>query len=239
MNFRSKNSHVMSFTTLVGLILLLISLVYFWIRKKYSFFEDNGVLHEKPSFPLGNLKGAGTDVHIADKVRENYEKFKARAPLYGMYFFINPNFIITDLELIKNVLVKDFSAFHNRGLYSNVDDDPLTGEPIRINVIIWAFLTDNFLGHLLLLEDEAWRNMRTKMTPTFTSGKMKMMFETVLKIADSMVTQLKTEPNLEMIEIKNVLGNFTTVNYSNFQIEVLKKFMNYCLGCHRKCGVRS
>ena len=69
-----------------------------------------------------------------------------------------------------------------------------------------------FSGHLLLLEDEAWRNMRTKMTPTFTSGKMKMMFETVLKIADSMVSQLKTEPNLEMIEIKNVLGNFTTVN---------------------------
>lgn len=135
-NFRLRSSHKMSLTTLVGLILLLISLVYFWIRKRFSFFEDNGVLHEKPSFPLGNLKGAGKDFHIVDKLRENYEKFKAKAPLYGMYFFINPNFIITDLELVKNVLVKDFSAFHNRGLYHNVVDDPLTGEPIKFDEVI-------------------------------------------------------------------------------------------------------
>ena len=40
-----------------------------------------------------------------------------------------------------------------------------------------------------------------------------MMFHTVLKTADAMVSQLKTEPNLEMIEMKNVLGNFTTVNW--------------------------
>lgn len=117
----------MELATLVSLVLLLISLVYFWIRKKFLFFEDRGILHEKPSFPLGNLKGAGKDFHIAIKVRENYEKFKAKAPLYGMYFFINPNFIITDLELVKHVLVKDFSTFQNRGLYHNEVDDPLTG----------------------------------------------------------------------------------------------------------------
>jgi cytochrome P450 family 6 len=53
--------------------------------------------------------------------------------------------------------------------------------------------------------------MRTKLTPTFTSGKMKMMFNTVTHISDLMVSQLQNEPNLEMIEMKNVLANFTTV----------------------------
>lgn len=66
-------------------------------------------------------------------------------------------------------------------------------------------------GHLFLLEDEVWKNMRAKLTPTFTSGKMKMMFDTVLNISDLMVSHLKSEPNLEMIEMKNVLANFTTV----------------------------
>lgn len=38
-----------------------------------------------------------------------------------------------------------------------------------------------------------------------------MMFETVLKLSELMISQLVNEPNLEMIEMKNVLGNFTTV----------------------------
>lgn len=117
----------MSFITFVGLFSLFISVIYYWIRKKFSFFDDNEILHEKPEFPLGNLQGAGKDFHIADKIRRNYEKFKNEAPLFGMYFFINANFVITDLELVKNVLVRDFDVFHNRGLFHNEIDDPLTG----------------------------------------------------------------------------------------------------------------
>jgi cytochrome P450 family 6 len=112
---------------LIGLVITAISLVYFWIRKKYSFFEDNGFLHEEPVFPFGNLKGVGKDFHIIDKVKEYYAKFKGKAPLFGMYFFMSSNVVITDLDLIKRVMIKDFDSFRNRGLYSNVVDDPLTG----------------------------------------------------------------------------------------------------------------
>jgi cytochrome P450 family 6 len=110
----------MSLATWVGVILAVISAIFFWIRKKYSFFADNGILHEKPEFPLGNLKGAGKKYHIANKIRENYEKYKGQSSFFGMYFFINANFVITDLELIKTVLVKDFDAFRNRGLYHKI-----------------------------------------------------------------------------------------------------------------------
>lgn len=123
----STSLHAMALATLLAFVVIFISAVYFWIRKRFLFFEDNGILHEKPEFPFGNLKGAGSKYHIANKIRENYEKFKGKAPLFGMYFFINPNFVITDLELIKNVLIRDFAAFHNRGLYHNEVDDPLTG----------------------------------------------------------------------------------------------------------------
>lgn len=209
----------MGLVILSCLIITVISLVYFWIHKKYSFFENNGFLHEKPEFPFGNLKGVGKNIHIANKFRECYEKFKGEAPLFGLYFFVNANVVITDLDLVKSVLVKDFDAFHNRGLYSNVVDDPLTGL-FRLLIYSLKILTTSTIaitGHLFLLEDEAWKNMRTKLTPTFTSGKMKMMFNTLLEISDLMVSQLKTEPNLEMIEMKNVLANFTTVNGLSFK----------------------
>jgi cytochrome P450 family 6 len=54
--------------------------------------------------------------------------------------------------------------------------------------------------------------MRSKLTPTFTSGKVKMMFNTILAISDLMISQLQNSPNLDMIEMKNVLGDFTTAS---------------------------
>jgi cytochrome P450 family 6 len=50
-----------------------------------------------------------------------------------------------------------------------------------------------------------------KLTPTFTSGKMKMMFSTVLNICELMINHLKDNTNLDEVEVKNVLANFTTV----------------------------
>lgn len=181
----------MALSAVIALLIIAISLVYFWIRKKFAFFEENGFLNEKPTFPFGNLKGVGTEFHIVYKIKELYEKFKGKAPAFGIFFSVNAAVVITDLETVKNVLVKEFDTFHNRGIYYNLEDDPLTGQ-------------------LFTLDDDAWKSMRHKLTPTFTSGKMKMMFQTLVNIADIMVTQLKKEPNLEMVEAKEVLANYTT-----------------------------
>lgn len=181
----------MALATLIALLAAVIALIYFWIRKRFAFFEENGFPYEKPDFPLGNLKGVGREFHICYKIQDLYKKFKGKAPVFGIYFFATPDVVVTDLETVKNVLIRDFDYFHNRGVYNNVRDDPLS-------------------GNLFTIEDEAWKNMRAKLTPTFTSGKMKMMFETLVDIADNMTAQLEKEPNLEMIEIKEPLGKFTT-----------------------------
>lgn len=53
--------------------------------------------------------------------------------------------------------------------------------------------------------------MRAKLSPTFTSGKMKMMFSTILNVCDGMIDYLKpTAEESGSIEIKEVLASFTT-----------------------------
>lgn len=175
-----------------GLIAIASSLFYIWIRRKYAFFDQHGYLHEKPAFPFGNMRGVGRNMHVVEKIRECYEKFKGKAPAFGIYFFAS-DVVITDLEVVKDVLVRSFGVFHNRGIYYNVKDDPLS-------------------GHLFALEDEEWKTMRTKLTPTFTSGKMKMVFTTMLDISNVMITELKTADDnaLDSIDVREVLAKFTT-----------------------------
>jgi cytochrome P450 family 6 len=76
----------------------------------------------------------------------------------GIFSFDKPSLLIRDFELVKNILVKDFHNFINRTVSFETKFDPL------------------FCYVLPLLKGQLWRHLRTKLTPVFTSRKMKMMF---------------------------------------------------------------
>lgn len=56
-----------------------------------------------------------------------------------------------------------------------------------------------------------WRNLRAKLTPTFTSGKMKMMFP-ILQECSEELKDLLREPARkgEVVEMKEISARFTT-----------------------------
>jgi cytochrome P450 family 6 len=188
-NKHSGRSHAsMSLTIFIACLLTLFTLAYLWIKKRFSFFKDHGFLYDEPHFPLGNIEKGK---HLAEVFKKLYDKFKGQVPAFGIFFSVKANFIICDLDLVKDILIRDFEAFHNRGLFYNKKDDPLT-------------------GHLLTLENLEWKNMRNKLTPTFTSGKMKMMFSTLLDVSYRMVEKLKSRTNLDRVDVKEVLAQYTT-----------------------------
>jgi len=183
----------MEFYDLVFLLSVVIGLAYYFIRQRYSYWERLNIPYSKPTFPYGNIKELGKTMHASQLFQKYYNELKGSAPFAGLYFFINPAVLATSLDFVKSVLIKDFNHFVSRGVFYNEKDDPLS-------------------GHLFALDGEKWRGLRTKLTPTFTSGKMKFMFPTILKVADELtntVNSLTNGTNADL-EVKEILARFTT-----------------------------
>lgn len=105
--------------------------------------------------------------------------------MLGLYFYLQPVLLVTDLDLIRNILIKDFQHFQNRGLFYNQQTDPLSANLFRI-------------------EYEKWKPLRTKLMPTFSTAKLKIIFPTILAIANELVeclnTAIKTDSEIEIYE---------------------------------------
>lgn len=89
-------------------------------------------------------------------------------------------------------MLKEFNTFPSRGGYHNEKDDPVS-------------------ANLANVDGEKWKNLRNKLTQTFTSGKLKMMFSTIVEVADKFIDQIQVETKATgQVEIKDILSRFTT-----------------------------
>lgn len=183
----------MDFINILYFLVAIICLAYYYIRRVYGEFERNGIPYIKPTFPFGSAKGIMEKIPISEYMQIFYNQLKDRGPFGGVFFMIKPAILATDLEFIKKVLIKDFAWFDERGGYYNKEDDPLS-------------------AHLFSLNGKEWRKLRSKLSPTFTSGKMKFMYPTIIDVANRFKTILKETvgEDGQVIEIKEVLARFTT-----------------------------
>lgn len=85
------------------------------------------------------------------------DRYKKYGQLYAMYMFSIPQLVVADPDMIKDILVRDWHIFADRVHGRRTGDN----------------ITDNFMTNL---SGNDWKRMRSVMSPTFTSGKMKSMF---------------------------------------------------------------
>lgn len=104
----------------------LIGGLYLYYRHQFKFWGKRNVIHTKPEFIFGDMKSAAS-YSIGIVFKNLYNKFKGE-PFFGSWIFFRPVLVVRDPELIKNIFVKDFMSFHDRGIYVNEKDDPLAGK---------------------------------------------------------------------------------------------------------------
>ncbi|KAL7026355.1 hypothetical protein ACKWTF_013886 [Chironomus riparius] len=178
----------------MGLTLLLVigalSFAFFYLRRKMNYWKDRGIPCLTPSYIFGNLDGVGQKIHFTTNLQNIYENFKNGNKLCGFFFLQSPRIMVMDLELIKNILIKDFNNFIDRGVF-HTDEDPLS-------------------NHLFAIEGEKWRSLRHKLSATFTSGKMRMMYPIIESFSSDLVNLIESlSSNKDGIDVKNVCTRFT------------------------------
>lgn len=174
---------------LLALLIILVVAAVFFIKRHYSYWETVGIPNLKPNIPFGNLKSVvGKERSFGTAIYDLYNQTKE--PFIGIYLFFRPSILVRDAELVKNILTNDFQYFHDRGTYSDPKNDPMSS---------------NLFG----LTGEAWKSLRSKLTPAFTSGKLKGMFSMIHTVGDELVKIMKPlAENSETIEIREFTGRY-------------------------------
>lgn len=178
---------------LIGAFIIALSIVYIYFKYViFHFWRKRGVFYPKPVVPIGNVTELIMGkVQLGVFFHDAYLKYKGHG-VFGMYSFYKPNLVIADLDLIRTVLTKEFGSFHDRGMFYNEKIDPLS-------------------GHLFFMPGKKWRNLRVKMTPTFTSGKIKQMFPILKDCSDELTKYLEDKALMrESVEMKDMFARYLT-----------------------------
>lgn len=184
----------MTLINILFVLVILLFLIYLYLQYSLTYWKRRGVF-SFPTIPLlGNAINMVTrKVFIGSEFGNYYKALKEKGLKYGGYYFLTkPIFIPVDPQLIRNIVIKDFSHFTDHSCYINEEVEPIT-------------------GHLFGLQGDRWKILRKKLNPAFTSSKMKMMFETLLNCTEGLIPLIKSmDKELGVIHMKEVMERYTT-----------------------------
>ncbi|XP_049825475.1 cytochrome P450 6a8-like [Aethina tumida] len=177
----------------IALVATLLAGAIIYLKWRFTYFARKGLYSPATTIPFGNSKTVFSKQQIgAELFKDIYFDIKSRGLKHGgAYFLFKPIYVPVDLDIIKSIMQTDFQHFMNHGVFINEKGDPLS-------------------AHLFALEDDKWKNLRSKLTPTFTSGKMKMMFNTLVECTNGLKDMLDQYSQGDTpINIKETLQRFT------------------------------
>nr|XP_044998606.1 cytochrome P450 3A9-like isoform X3 [Jaculus jaculus] len=167
------------------LLATILVLLYLYGTYSHGTFKKLGIPGPKPLPFLGTILGYIRGIwHFDLDCHRKYGK------MWGFYDGRQPVLAITDPDMIKTVLVKEcYSVFTNRRNFGPVG---FMKKAISIS------------------EDEEWKRMRTLLSPTFTSGKLKEMFPIINQYTDVLVKNLRQEAEKgRNVTTKTILGAYS------------------------------
>lgn len=156
----------------VSLVVVILSL-YLWILKsRYSYFKIRSIPTPSFDFFFGHYKSLWS----VPSISRQFEKWtKEYGSIYGLYEGTRPVYVVSDVEFLDEVFVKQFSNFHSRRL-----------------PFITRLSTGNHV-HLFGADGNCWRRQRHIINPTFTNAKLKLMSSLIIDSIDTLMNKIKKQ----------------------------------------------
>ncbi|XP_056644763.1 uncharacterized protein LOC130450412 [Diorhabda sublineata] len=164
-------------------------LIYKYSTRNFNYWKTRNVYYETPLPLFGNFKDVIVmKTTIGEWLKEAYDRAKD-VPYFGTFIFDKPTLVIKDPRLIKNIMIKDFHNFTDRTIACPEHDKVVS------NI-------------LFVMPNPQWRDVRSRLSPVFTSGKLKGMFPILGKTGERLQKYLYDKQGT--IEAKEVMAKFAT-----------------------------
>ncbi|CAF4005974.1 unnamed protein product [Rotaria magnacalcarata] len=158
-----------------------------YLTRNHRYWEKRGVPGPRP-WPFF---GTYLQQFFKPFPETEMEWYNDYGKIYGIYDGSKPGIIVGDPDLIKQIMVKDFHVFTNR-------------RPVKTTHTIMSKFLSSLVG-------EEWKRVRSIITPTFTSSKMKKIFQIMKNSSDTILEKLERaalQKNGD-IDLKELYGCYT------------------------------
>ncbi|NP_001296866.1 cytochrome P450 3A56 [Fundulus heteroclitus] len=183
-----------TWTLLVAFVTLLLIYAY-W---PYGTFKRLGISGPKP------VPFFGTMLHYRRGFFTFDEECKKKyGKVWGIYDGRQPVLCVTDPEIIKAVLVKECLSF-----FTNRRNFHLNGP---------------LYDALSVAEDDQWKRIRSVLSPSFTSGRLKEMFEIMKNHSANLIRSMKKKADKdEPLDLKEFFGSYSmdVVTSTAFSVDI-------------------
>ena len=208
----------MIFTALVAVIVVL---VYFLNQYSFNYWSRHGFKQLNPKLLFGDAKSLLTmKTSLGEYYLDLYNKYK-KDGIFGVYISYSRALVVTDPKLVQDILIRDFNSFTDRPVAVDEVNDPLS-------------------GNLFNIHGQQWRDLRVKLSPTFTSGKLKGMFSVITDCGKVLEKYMDKDikRGSDVFEFRDLMARYNTNIISSVAFGIDNDCINEPDHIFRKMGAK-
>ncbi|CAF1309866.1 unnamed protein product [Rotaria sordida] len=139
---------------LISIFICLIALFLWTTNSRYDYFKRHGIPTPPYRFFFGHYETVWSTKLFSKLIQSWTQQYGS---IYGLFIGTTPLYVVSDVDFLQEVYIKQFSSFHSRAL----------AKIVRVE-------TDGKID-LFRAAGARWRRQRYVLNPTFSSAKLKLM----------------------------------------------------------------
>nr|XP_040042232.1 cytochrome P450 3A40-like isoform X3 [Gasterosteus aculeatus aculeatus] len=180
------------------LLVALVTLLFVYVCWNFGIFKKLGVPGPQPIPFFGTMLAYRKGFTTFDE-----DCSKKYGNVWGIFDGRQPVLCITDPAMIKTILIKEcYSLFTNRRNF-------------RLNGQLYDAVS--------IAEDDQWKRIRSVLSPSFTSGRLKEMFDIMKHHSANLTSSMKKKADKdEPLELKEFFGPYSmdVVTSTAFSVDI-------------------